>query len=107
MFSIGDTVSGHIKSYTALMNMSTQGTHIEHLYQDNMCTTTVTDEELTNDDEDEMGEGEQGGGKAIHARYGNRIQAVTEKEMRRLMEGNSGKYVVYDGKIMTPRYETR
>ena len=49
-----------------------------------------------------MGKEEQGGGKAIHARYGNRIQAMTEKELRRLMEENSGKYVVYDGKIMTP-----
>ena len=41
-------------------------------------------------------------GKAIHARYGNRMQAMTEEELRRLMEENSGKYVVYDGKIMTP-----
>ena len=63
----------------------------------------MTDEELTNDDENKMGKGEQGGNKAIHARYGNRIQAMTEKELRRLMEENSGKYVVYDGKIMTPR----
>ena len=31
------------------------------------------------------------------------MQAMTEKELRRLMEENSGgKYVVYDGKIMTP-----
>ena len=28
---------------------------------------------------------------------------MTEKELRRLMEENSGKYAVYDGKIMTPR----
>ena len=63
----------------------------------------MTDEESTNDDEDKMGKEEQGGGKVIHARYGNRIQAMTEKELRRLMEENSGKYVVYDGKIMTPR----
>ena len=58
----------------------TQSTHVEHHHQDNMCTTTVTDEELTNDDEGKMGKGEQGGGKAIHARYGNRIQAMTKKE---------------------------
>ena len=63
----------------------------------------MTDEELTNDDEDKMGKGEQGGTKAIHARYGNRMQAMTEQELRRLMEENSGKYVVYDGKMMTPR----
>ena len=81
----------------------TQCTHIEHHYQDNMCITTMTGEELTNDDEDKMGKGEQGGGKAIHARCGNIIQAMTEKELRRLMEENSGKYEVYDGKIMTPR----
>ena len=81
----------------------TQSTHIEHHYQDNMCITTMTDDELTNDDEDKMGKEEQGGGEAIHARYGNRIQAMTEKEQRRLMEENSAKYVVYDGKIMTPR----
>ena len=81
----------------------TRSTHIEHHYQDNLCITTTTEEELTNDDEDKMGKGEQGGGKAIHARYGNIIQAMTEKELRRLMEENSGKYVVYDGKIITPR----
>ena len=45
---------------------------------------------------------EQGGGRAIHARYGNRRQAMTEEELRRPMEEYSGKYVVYDGKIMTP-----
>ena len=81
----------------------TRSTHIEHHYQDNMCITTMTEEELTDDDENKMGKGEQGGGKAIHARYGNRIQAMTENELRRLMKENSGKYVVYDGKIMTPR----
>ena len=81
----------------------TRSTRIVHHHQDNMCITTMTDEELTNDDEDTMGKGEQGGGKAIHARYGNRIQAMTEKELRRLMEENSGKYVVYDGEIMKPK----
>ena len=45
-----------------------------------------------------MEKGEQGGGRAIHARYGNRMQAMTEKELRRLMDKNSGKYVVYDAK---------
>ena len=30
------------------------------------------------------------------------MQAMTEEELRRLVEENSGKYVVYDGKIMTP-----
>ena len=49
-----------------------------------------------------MNKGEQGGNRAIHARYGNRMQAMTEKELRRLIEENSEKYVVYDGKIMTP-----
>ena len=81
----------------------TRSTCIEHHHQDNMCITSMTDEELTNDDEDKMGKWEQGGSKAIHARYGNRIQAMTEKELRQLMEENSGKYVVYDGKTMTPR----
>ena len=68
-----------------------------------MCIATMTDEQLINDDEEKMGKGKQGGSKAIHARYGNKIQAMTEKELRRLLEENSGKYVVYDGKIMTPR----
>ena len=63
----------------------------------------MIDEELTNDDEDKMGKEEQCGGKAIHARYGIRIQAMAEKEVRQLMEENSGESVVYDGKIMTPR----
>ena len=30
-----------------------------------------------------MEEGEQGGDRAIHARYGNRMQAMTEKELSR------------------------
>ena len=86
----------------------TQSTHIEHHHRDSTCTTTITDDELINDDEDKMGKGEQGGCKAIHARYGNRIQAMTEKELRRLMEENSGKYVVYDGKRrIIPRSRTR
>ena len=80
----------------------TQSTHIEHYHRDSTCTTTITDDELINDDGCKMEKGEQGGGRAIHARYGNRMQAMTEKELRRLMEENSGKYVVYDGKIMTP-----
>ena len=80
----------------------TQSTHIEHHHRDSTCTTVITDDELINDDGDKMEEGEQGGDRAIHARYGNRMQAMTEKELRRLMEENSGKYVVYDGKIITP-----
>ena len=67
-----------------------------------IITKTTCVSPRTNDDEDKMGKGEQGGGKAIHARYGNRMQAMTEEELRRLMEENSGKYVVYDGKIITP-----
>ena len=80
----------------------TQSTHIEHHQRNSTCTTVITDDELINDDECKMEEVEQGGDKAIHARYGNRMQAMTEKELRRLMEENSGKYVVYDGKIITP-----
>ena len=80
----------------------TQSTHIEHHQRDSTCTTVITDDELINDDEGKMEEGEQGGDRAIHARYGNRMQAITEKELRRLMEETSGKYVVYDGKIITP-----
>ena len=57
----------------------TRSTCIEHHHQDNMCITTMTDAELTNDDEVKMGKGEQGGSKAIHARYGNRIQSMTER----------------------------
>ena len=81
----------------------TRSTCIEHHHQDSMRITTMNDEGLTNDDEDKMEKWAQGGNKAIHARYGNRIQAMTEKELRRLVEENSGKYVVYDRKIMTPR----
>ena len=80
----------------------TQSINIEHHHRDGTCTTVITDDELINDDGDKMEEGEQGGDKAIHARYGNRMQAMTEKELRRLMEENSGKYVVYDEKIITP-----
>ena len=86
-----------------LDDLSSEHSTHEHDTQDNMCTTTITDDELTNDDGGKMDKGEQGGGKAIHARYGKRTQAMTEKELRRLMEGNSGKYMIYDGKIMTPR----
>ena len=35
----------------------------------------MTDEELTNDDEDKMGKGEQSGSKAIHERYGHRMES--------------------------------
>ena len=72
------------------------------IHRDSTCATVITDDELINDDGGKMEEGEQGGDRAIHARYGNRMQAMTEKELRRLMEENSGKYVVYDGKIITP-----
>ena len=75
----------------------TQSTHIEHHHRDSTCTTVITDDELINDGGDKMEEGEQGGDRAIQARYGNRMQAMTEKELRRLMEENSGKYAVYDG----------
>ena len=57
----------------------TQSTNIEHHYQDNMCTTTITDDELTNDDGCKMDKVKQGGGKAIHARCGNRMQAMTRR----------------------------
>ena len=80
----------------------TQSTHIAHHHRDSTCTTTITDDELINDDGGKMEKGEQGGGRAIHARCGNRMQAMTEEELRRLMKENSGKYVVYDGKIMSP-----
>ena len=69
----------------------TQSTRIEHHQRDSTCTTVITDDELINDDEGKMEEREQGGNRAIHARYGNRMQAMTEKELRRLMEVNSGK----------------
>ena len=67
-----------------------------------MCTTTIPDDELINDDGGKMEKGVQGRCRAIHPRCGNRMQAMTEEELRRLMEENSGKYVVYDGTIMTP-----
>ena len=79
-----------------------QSTHIEHHHQDNMCIATMTDEQLINDDEEKMGKVKQGGNKAIHARYGNRMQTITEQELGQLIEESSGKYVVHDGKIMTP-----
>ena len=92
-----DTSSEHSTS-----EHGTQSTHIEHHHRDSICTTTITDDELINHDGGKMEKGEQGGGRAIHARYGNRMQAMTEEDLRRLMQDNSGKYVVYDGKIMTP-----
>ena len=84
-------------------DQDTQSTHVEHHHRNSTCATMITDDKLINDDGDNMKEGEQGGDRAIHARYGNRMQAMTEKELRRLMVENSGKYVVYDGKIITPR----
>ena len=79
-----------------------QSTHTEQHHQDNMCIATMTDEQLINDDEETMGKGKQGGNKGIHARYGNRMQAITQQELRQLIGESSGKYVVHDGKIMTP-----
>ena len=55
----------------------TRSTHIEHHHQDNMCIAAMTDEQLINYDEEKMGKGKQGGSKAIHARYGNGMQAMT------------------------------
>ena len=79
-----------------------QSTHIEHHHRDSTCATVITDDELINDDGGKMEKEEQGGDRAIHARYGNRMQAMTEKELRQILEENSGKYAVYDGKIITP-----
>ena len=63
MFNWGHSFGTH-SSELSTHNHDTRCTHIEHHHQDNMCITT-TDEELTNDDEDKMGKGEQGGGKAM------------------------------------------
>ena len=55
----------------------------------------MTDEQ-PNDDDGEKGRQEeqgQGGSKAIYARYGNRMQAMTEQ--------GSEKYTVHNGRIMT------
>ena len=101
VFNCGHRFGTH-QVNTALLKYGIQSTHIEHHQRDSTCTTVITDDELINGDEGKMEEGEQGGDRAIHARYGNRVQAITEEELRRLMEENSGKYVVYDGKIMTP-----
>ena len=57
----------------------TQSTHIEHHHRDSTCATVITDDELINDNGGKMEEGEQGDDRAIHARYGNRMQAITEK----------------------------
>ena len=100
-FRLGTQFRDTSREHSTLVQ-DTQNTHIEHHQRNSTCTTVITDDELINDDEGKMEEGEQGGDKAIHARYGNRMQAMTEKELRRLMEENSGKYVVYDGKIITP-----
>ena len=57
----------------------TRSTHIEHHHQDNMCITTMTDEQLIHDDEEKMRKGKQDGSKAIHARYGNRTKQNKEE----------------------------
>ena len=64
-FPIRDTVSGHIK---CTPEHGTRSTRIEHHHQESTCTTTITDDELINDDGVKMEKGEQGGGRAIHAR---------------------------------------
>ena len=102
MFSIVKTVSGHIKREHSTPVQDTHSTHMKHNQLNSTCTTVITDDEWINDYEGKMKDGEQGGDRAIHARYGNRMQAMTKKELRLLMEKNSGKYVVHDGKIMTP-----
>ena len=100
-FQLGTQFRDTSREYSTPVH-DTQSTHIVHCHRDSTCTTVITDDELINDDGGEMEKREQGGGRAIHARDGNRMQAMTEKELRRLMEENSGKYVVYDGKIITP-----
>ena len=67
-----------------------QSTHNEHHHQDTMCITMMTDEQSRNDDEGKMRQGTQGGNKAVYARYGNQMQAMTEQELRRLIEGSTG-----------------
>ena len=66
-----------------------------------MCITMMTDEQSSNDDEGKVRQGNQGGNKAIYARCGNKMQAMTEQELMRLTE-NTEKYEVLDGRIMTP-----
>ena len=67
-----------------------QSTHIDHHHQDNMCIATMADEQLINDEE-KMGKRKQGGNRAIHARYGNRMQAITEQELRTIDRRKLGK----------------
>ena len=36
-----------------------------------------------------------------YARHGNRVQAMTEQELRRLVEESTEKYTIYYGRVMT------
>ena len=50
MFSIGDTQFRDTSSEHSTPEHGTQSTHIEYHHRDSTCTTTITDDELTNDD---------------------------------------------------------
>ena len=78
-----DTASEHGNTHEHSMH----STHTEHHCQDTARITTMTDEQPNDDDEDKVRQEEQwqGGSKAIYARYGNRMQAMTEQELRRLV----------------------
>ena len=65
----------------------------------------MTTDERSNDDDDEegkQGEPGQGGSKVMYTRHRNRMQATTEQGLRRLMEENTERYTVYNGRIVTP-----
>ena len=93
-----DTASEHGNTHEHSMH----STHTEHQCQDTARITTMTDEQSSDDDEEKVRQEEQGGSKAIYARYGYRMQAMTEQGLRRLVEESTEKYTVHKGRIVTP-----
>ena len=83
---------------------SMHSTRTEHSCQDNTRITMITDER-SNDDDEEKGKQEeqgQGGSKDKNTRYGNRMQAMTEQGLMRLIEESTEKYTVHNGRTITP-----
>ena len=83
--------------------LDTRSTHIEHHHRDSTCATVITDDELINDDEGKMEEAEQGGDKAINPCKKWKPNASNDRKRAEAADGREpGKYVVHDGKIITP-----
>ena len=77
--------------------------HVEHHLRDK-AHVTMTTERPNNDDGERRRHGRQGqgDGKAVYARYGSSVQAMTEQKMRRLVNKSTERYVIHNGQVLTP-----